>query len=126
MKNIKKCYLINKKVKKSLQKIKNDSKNRIISNLTNKNSNKKTNKLNKEESNNQLKISSYIINHMNIVVSDYYRWLYSTRNSIGASNRYISIDQDDYIHYTNKLSGKQSELNNLRRNVQYRYFHDIK
>ena len=71
-------------------------------------------------------LSSYIINHMNIVVSDYYRWLYSTRNIIGASNRYITIDQDDYIHYTNKLSGKQSELNNLRRNVQYRYFHDIK
>jgi len=64
LKNIKKCYLINKKVKKSLQKIKNDSKNKIISSLTNKNSNKKTNKLNKEESNNQLKISSYIINHI--------------------------------------------------------------
>ena len=62
---------------------------------------------------------------MDIEVSDYYRWLYSTRNTIGASNRYITIDQDDYIHYTNSLSEKQDKLNKLRHNIQYRYFHNI-
>ena len=70
-------------------------------------------------------LSSYILNHMDIEVSDYYRWLYSTRNTIGASNRYITIDQDDYIHYTNSLSEKQDKLNKLRHNIQYRYFHNI-
>lgn len=70
-------------------------------------------------------LSSYILNHMDIEVSDYYRWLYSTRNIIGASNRYITTNQDNNIYYTNSLSNKQKKLYNLRKNIQYRYFHDI-
>lgn len=71
-------------------------------------------------------LSSYILNHMDIEISDYYKWLYSTINVIGTSNRYISLDQDGNIYYTSKLKGKMKDINDLRRSIQYKYFIDIK
>ena len=59
---------------------------------------------------------------MDIDLSDYYKWLYSTKDNIGASNRYISINQDGEIFYTNKLEGKMKEINDLRESIQYKLF----
>ena len=70
-------------------------------------------------------LSSYILNHMDIKVSDYYRWLYSTIDTIGTSNRYVSVNQDGKIYFTSKLKGKYKELYDLRRNVQYKFFNDF-
>ena len=82
----------------------------------------------KEENKNELKylspdlLSAYVLNHMDIDVSNYYKWLYSTRNTIAAYNRYISINQNGDIYFTNSLSGDMKELYDLRKKVQYRYF----
>ena len=67
-------------------------------------------------------LSAYVLNHMDIDLSDYYKWLYSTKDTIGASNRYISINQDGEIFYTNKLEGKMKEINDLRESIQYKLF----
>lgn len=67
-------------------------------------------------------LSAYILNHMDIDLSDYYRWLYSTKETIGASNKYVSVNQDGEIFYTNKLEGKMKEVNDFRETVQYRLF----
>ena len=60
--NIKNNNLINKKIKKSLIKMKNSSKKRI--NTLNDITTKPLNKVNNEENINQLKISTYILNHI--------------------------------------------------------------
>ena len=85
----------------------------------------------KEENENELKylgpdlLSAYILNHMDIEISDYYKWLYSTRNTTGAFNRYISVDQKGNISYTRNLNKKMQDLYDLRRMIQYKYFVDL-
>ena len=86
----------------------------------------------KEENDNELNylgpdlLSAYILNHMDIEVSPYYEWLYSTRNITGAFNRYVSINQDGKISYTRNLNDEMQELYDLRQMIQYKYFVDLK
>ena len=67
-------------------------------------------------------LSSYILNHMDINISNYYKWLYSTRNITAAFNRYVSVDQEGNIYYTRNLNKDMQDLYDLRRAVQYKYF----
>ena len=67
-------------------------------------------------------LSTYLLNHMDIELSDYYKWLYSTINIIGASNKFISVNQNGDLFYTQKLEDEMKELNDFRYNVQYKYF----
>ena len=71
-------------------------------------------------------LSAYILNHMDIEVSPYYRWLYSTRNTTAAFNRFVSVDQNGNIYYTKNLNKEMQDLYNLRRMIQYKYFVDLK
>ena len=59
---------------------------------------------------------------MDINVFAYYKWLYSTRNVIGAGNSKIWIDQEGKIYNTNKIDGDIKKLYNLRKNMQYKIF----
>ena len=82
----------------------------------------------KNENNNNLKylgpdlLGSYILNHMDIEISDYYKWLYNTRNIIAASNRFISIDQNGTLYYSNNLSGNMKKISDIRKSLQYELF----
>ena len=82
----------------------------------------------KEENENELKylgpdlLSAYILNHMDIDISNYYKWLYQTRNTTAAFNRYVSIDQEGNIYYTRNLNQEMQDLYELRRAIQYKYF----
>jgi len=67
-------------------------------------------------------LSAYILNHMDIEISNYYKWLYSTKDIIGASNKYISINQNGELYYTDDLKDEMKKLNDFRYNVQYKYF----
>ena len=86
----------------------------------------------KEENENELNylgpdiLSSYLLNHMDINISNYFKWIYSTRNIIGAFNRYVSVDQNGKIYYTRNLSKKMQELYDIREAIQYKYFIKIK
>ena len=85
----------------------------------------------KEENKNELNylgpdlLSSYILNHMDIEISPYYKWLYSTRNITGAFNRFISVDQKGNISYTRNLNKKMQDLYDLRKMIQYKFFVDL-
>ena len=67
-------------------------------------------------------LSAYILNHMDINISNYYKWLYNTKSIIGASNRFVSVDQNGNIYYTEKLTGKMKKINDFREMVQYKFF----
>lgn len=86
----------------------------------------------KEENENELKylgpdiLSSYLLNHMDIDISNYFKWIYSTRNITGAFNRYVSVDPNGKIYYTRNLNKKMQELYDIREAIQYKYFIKIK
>jgi len=67
-------------------------------------------------------LSTYVLNHMDIELSNYFKWLYTTKDIIGASNKFISINQNGELYYTNQLKGDMKKLNDFRYNVQYKYF----
>ncbi len=63
-----------------------------------------------------------IINQMDINVSDYYKLLYSTIDYLPAYNKFISIDKDGKIKYTNSLQGKEKEIYELKNSLTYKYY----
>ena len=67
-----------------------------------------------------------IINQLDIKLDDYYKWLYSTKEIMAASNRYITLDGDGEIYDTQNLNGKMKELSELKMQMQYKLFIDNK
>ena len=65
---------------------------------------------------------TFVINNMDIEVSPFYRWLYSTKDVLPSSNYVISQDNDGNIYYTLGLDGKMKEMYDLRKKVQYMLF----
>lgn len=63
-----------------------------------------------------------IINQMDINVSDYYKLLYSTIDYLPAYNKFISIDKEGNIKYTNSLQGKEKEVYELKNSLTYKYY----
>ena len=59
---------------------------------------------------------------MDLDVSSYYRWLYSTKDVLPSSNYVVSQDNDGKIYYTLNLDGKMKELFDLRNKIQYMLF----
>lgn len=67
-------------------------------------------------------ILTYLVNNMNIELSDYYKWLYSTIKELPASNRYVSVDIDGNKYDTEKLEGNMKRIYDLREHMQYKLF----
>lgn len=67
-------------------------------------------------------LCSYILNNMDIEISDYYKWLYSTKDTIGAANYLVTVDKFGNLYNTNLLTGNLKELYNIRRMIQYKLF----
>lgn len=67
-------------------------------------------------------ILTYIVNNMDIVLSPYYRWLYSTMNILPASNSYVSIDRDGNKYNNQELNENMQFINKLREHMQYKFF----
>ena len=59
---------------------------------------------------------------MDIEISDYYKWLYNTKDTISASNYLVSVNQNGELYNTNQLEGKFKEMYELRKNMQYKLF----
>lgn len=62
-----------------------------------------------------------VLNNMNIKLSNYYKWLYQTRNIIPCYNKYIFMDSKNTLYYYNELPDDMKEIYTKRRNIQY-YF----
>ena len=63
-----------------------------------------------------------IINKMDIDVSNYYKWLYSTTKILPAYNKYLGLDINKNKYELNKLEGKMKEIYKLREMMQYKFF----
>lgn len=64
---------------------------------------------------------NYIVNNMDIKLSDYYRWLDDTKNILPASNSIVSIDASGNLYDTENLSSSMEEMYNLREKMQYKF-----
>ena len=65
---------------------------------------------------------TYIINNMDINVSQYYKWLYSTKEVLPSSNFVVSQDKNGNHFYTLALPTDMKEMYELRKKMQYMLF----
>ena len=65
---------------------------------------------------------TYVMNNMNIEISPYYKWLYTTIDTLPSSNYVVSISNDGQLHYTLGLEGKMKDTYEMRKKVQYMMF----
>ena len=67
-------------------------------------------------------LGAYILNKMDIDVSQYYKWLINYIDIIPASNWYVTMDNNEKLYYTDELEGTLKEKYNLREYIQYYHF----
>lgn len=67
-------------------------------------------------------IGTYILNRMDINISQYYKWLNKYINIIPAANWYIGMDENGKIYYTEELKEKLEQESTLREFTQWYYF----
>ena len=60
-----------------------------------------------------------IANKMGLNLSNYYKWLYDTKDSLPSSNYLVSQDTKGELYWTEDLTQKQQEFYQLREKMQY-------
>lgn len=67
-------------------------------------------------------LMTYILNNMDIELSPFYRWLYTTKDVLPSSNYVVSQDNSGKIYYTLGLKDQMKEIYDLREKIQYLLF----
>ena len=67
-------------------------------------------------------ILTYLVNNMDLKLSTYYRWLYTTINDLPASNQYISVDVNGTKQYNQELKENMRQTYKMREYMQYKFF----
>lgn len=67
-------------------------------------------------------IMPYILNKMDVKISPYYQWLYTTRHDLPASNLMVTVDNQGNLYSTEELSGKQKECFEIRKKMNWDRF----
>lgn len=67
-------------------------------------------------------LGAYILNNMDIKIDNYYKWLYSSRKTIGAMNYFVVVDYNGNLVDTYNLDNELEKLYKLRRNIEYKLF----
>lgn len=62
-----------------------------------------------------------VLNNMDVKLSNYYKWLYQTRNVIPCYNKYIFMDSKNMLYYYDELPEDMKEIYKKREDIQY-YF----
>jgi len=70
-------------------------------------------------------LMNYLINNMDMEVSPYYQWLYTTIDKLPASNLYVSVDKNGNKYKTSKLTGTMKDTFDLRRKMNWKYFVEV-
>lgn len=65
---------------------------------------------------------TYVINNMDIDISSYYKWLYSTKDVLPSSNFVVSQNNNGEKYYTLDLPLEMKNMYNTRKNMQYMLF----
>ena len=67
-------------------------------------------------------LMTYILSNMNVNLSPFYNWLYSTKDVLPSSNYVVSQDKSGKIYYTLGLENEMKEMYELRKKMQYYLF----
>lgn len=70
-------------------------------------------------------VMDYLINNMDMEVSPYYQWLYTTIDKLPASNLYVSVDKDGNKYKTSRLTGEMKDTFDLRKKMNWKYFVEV-
>lgn len=65
---------------------------------------------------------AYLIQQNNMDISAYYQYLLKSRKTLPTFNRYIAIDNNENLFFTNEISSDMLEIYNIRNDLQYHYF----
>ncbi len=65
---------------------------------------------------------TYIMNNMDLNLSSYYKWLYTTIDTLPSSNYVVSVDKNGNLYYTLGLEKEMKDTYELRKKVQYMLF----
>lgn len=65
---------------------------------------------------------TYVINNMDLELSPFYRWLYTTKDVLPSSNFVVAQDKEGKLHWTLNLKDDMKEIYDLRQKVQYMLF----
>lgn len=65
---------------------------------------------------------TYVMNHIDMDLSSYYKFLYSTIDILPSSNYVISMDKYGNLYPTKGLSGSMKNVYSLREQMQYKLF----
>jgi hypothetical protein len=60
-----------------------------------------------------------IVNKMGLNLSDYYKWLYNTKETLPSTNYLVSQDINGNLYWTKNLSTTMYEMSKLREKMQY-------
>lgn len=69
---------------------------------------------------------TYIINNMDIEISNYYKWQYSTIQGLPAYNPYLGIDKDGNKYFIKDLTNQMKAIYLYREKIQYKFFIEAK
>ncbi len=67
-------------------------------------------------------LSTYVLNNMDIKLSNYYKWLYSNLDTIPSLNRYVVSDANGNVYNVKSLPNNIYKNYNLREQMQYKFF----
>lgn len=65
---------------------------------------------------------TYVINNMDIKISQYYKWLYTTKETLPSSNFVVTQDTNGKIYYTLGLPNELQKMYDIRKQMQYMLF----
>jgi hypothetical protein len=67
-------------------------------------------------------LMTYVVNNMDIELSDYYKWLYDYEKALPSTNKYISISTAGDMYLNTTLPENLNEAFEFRRRMQYMMF----
>ena len=65
---------------------------------------------------------NYVVNNIDIQISDYYKWVYDFQKDMPATNKFISFSNDEKIFLNQYIPNDLNEKYELRKNMQYMLF----
>ncbi len=70
-------------------------------------------------------VMSYVLNNMDMELSPYYKWLYTTIYDLPAANKHVAVDKFGELYKTSELTSKMKETFDLREKMNWQMFVNI-
>lgn len=70
-------------------------------------------------------VMPYLLNNMDLELSPYYKWIYTTINTMPAANRHVAVDSEGKIYSTADLPDNMQDIYDKRAIINWNVFVDI-